>query len=205
MATFLDIGILKNFSIVFTWLLIYVVVFGVLEWKNPFGKDKKGFNVMVALAISFLGILSTSARYFIEFVTPWFLVMAIVIFLILMIVRMFGLSDGSVENIIQDNMAHTWLIVLSIFIVLMALGASFGQQLLETGTGVAPPPTGPVAPVGSEVPSTIDQVSTIQRGPTTTPSFGENALQIFVHPKVLGMVFILLLATFTIYFLSRKA
>ncbi len=204
MATFLDIGILKNFSIVFTWLLIYVVVFGFLEWKSPFGKDKKGFNVMVALAIAFLGILSSSARYFIEFVTPWFLVMAIVIFFILFIVRMFGLSDSGVEDIIKDNMAHTWLIVLSIFIVLMALGASFGQQLLDTGTGAAPP-VSPTAPIGSEVPSTPDQLGTIQRGPTTTPSFSENALQIFVHPKVLGMVFILLLATFTIYFLSRKA
>ena len=121
---------------------------------------------------------------------------------------MFGLSDGSVEDIIKDNMAHTWLIVLSIFIVLMALGASFGQQLLETGTGAAPnaaPSIGPAPPVGSEVPSTVDQVSTIQRGPTTTSNFGENALQVFVHPKVLGMSFILLLATFTIYFLSKKA
>ncbi len=202
MATFLDIGILKNFSIVFTWLLIYVVVFGLLEWKSPFGKDKKGFNVMVAFAIAFLGVISTSARYFIEFVTPWFLVMAIVIFFILFIVRMFGLSDSSVENIIKDNMAHTWLIVLSIFIVLMALGASFGQQLLEKGTGAQP--NGPVQPIGSEIPSTPEQVSTIEHGPSTTSSFAENALQVFVHPKVLGMLFILLLGTFTIYFLSRK-
>ncbi|MEK6964230.1 MAG: hypothetical protein AABX70_07430 [Nanoarchaeota archaeon] len=202
MATFLDISILKNFSIVFTWLLIYVVVFGFLEWKSPFGKDKKGFNVMVAFVIAFLGVLSSSARHFIEFVTPWFLVMAIVIFFILFIVRMFGLSDGSVENIIKDNMAHTWLIVLSIFIVLMALGASFGQQLLETGTGADP--SSPTPPIGSEVPSTIDQVRTIQRGPSTSSNFGENALQIFVNPKVLGMLFILFLGTFTIYFLSKK-
>ena len=61
MATFLDIGILKNFSIVFTWLLIYVVVFGFLEWKSPFGKDKKPFHVMVAFAIAFARIASAQS------------------------------------------------------------------------------------------------------------------------------------------------
>ena len=204
MATFLDIGILKNFSIVFTWLLIYVVVFGLLEWKSPFGKDKKGFNVMVAFAIAFLGVISTSARYFIEFITPWFLVMALVIFFILFIVRMFGLSDSSVENIIKDNMAHTWLIVLSIVIVLMALGASFGQQLLETGTGAQS--SGSAPSMSPQSPSTADQANTIQQGPNPpSNNFAGNTLQIFVHPKVLGMIFILLLGTFTIYFLSRKA
>ena len=153
---------------------------------------------MVAFAIAFLGILSPSARFFIEFVTPWFLVMILVIFFILFIVRMFGLSDSSVENIIKENTAHTWLIVLSIVIVLMALGASFGQQLLEKGTGANPGP----AP-SPEMPATEGGLP--GSGPSTSSSYGANVLQIFVHPKVLGMLFILILGTFTIYFLSKKA
>lgn len=202
MATFLDIGILRNFSVIFTWLLMYVAIYGFLEVINPFGKDKKNFHALVALAISFLGILSKSARYFVEFITPWFLVLILVLFFIIFIVRMFGLGEGDMVKVIKDSITYTWLLVIIVLIVFIAIGSTFGQRTLEATTGT--PPSQPAPPIGPEAGQTLQAVQP-GTGSTATPNnYAQNVVASFFHPKVLGMLFILLLGTFTIYFLSRQ-
>ena len=83
MATFLDIGILENFSIVFVFLLIFTIVYAILEYSSPFGKGKKGLHGIISLAVAFLIIISKPAVLLVTYLTPWFIVLFMFIFFML--------------------------------------------------------------------------------------------------------------------------
>jgi len=195
MATFMDIGILADFSIVFVFLLIFAVVFAFLERMNVFGKEKKGMHGLIALAISFLIIISKQAVNMIHFLTPWFVVLFLFLFLILFSLKMFGMSDDDGLSLLKDQRFYPYLIVIFILILVGALANTFGQDLLETGTGEELDENGN--------PIIIDADS--EDGSTKTTSFGTNVLNTVVHPKVLGMIAIMLVGLFMLIFLTKVA
>ena len=53
MATFLDIGLAQHFSVVFTILLVFVIVFAVLEKSKILGGNK-GLHSLIALSLAML-------------------------------------------------------------------------------------------------------------------------------------------------------
>ena len=52
MATFLDIGLLKHITNVFIFLLVFAIMFGLLEYKKILGKDKKSLHGIIAFGIT---------------------------------------------------------------------------------------------------------------------------------------------------------
>ncbi|MFH1589517.1 MAG: hypothetical protein ABIB43_03040 [archaeon] len=195
MATFMDIGILSNFSIIFVFLLIFAVMFAVLEKSSPFGKDKKGLHGIIALAIAFLIIISDVAVSMINVLTPWFVVLFIFIFFVLFALRMFGASESDTIALIKSRQFFPYLIIIIVLIVIGALSSTFGQQLLEKGTGID----------GEDIEPGIVLPGDIEGGSTKTTSFGENVLNTLIHPKVLGLIAIMLIGLFTIVFLTKLA
>jgi len=71
MATFLDLTVLRYFSIIFTFILAFVIVYGFLEVFKMFGSDRKGLHAWVALAMAFLVVLTSSVVNVIKFALPW--------------------------------------------------------------------------------------------------------------------------------------
>jgi magnesium-transporting ATPase (P-type) len=191
MATLLDISILENFSIIFTFLLVFVILYAMLEYFQWFGKDKRGLHSLISLAIAFMVIVSDSVRIVVESITPWFLVMILFIFFIVFVVRMFGVGDEQVSKALGS--IYIWIIVFAVLILFVGLSNAFGQILLEKRTGeqnetVQPP---------------IEQPPVVEGG-VGSPSFGQNVLLTFTNPKVLGMLLILFISMFAIMFLSRS-
>lgn len=197
MATFLDIGLLENFSIVFVFLLIFAIIYAILEYSNPFGKEKKGLHAIISFAIAFIMILSKSALVLINFLTPWFVVMFLFVFFLLFAVRMFGTSEADTIAIIKDGRAYPYLIIFAVVILIAGLSHTFGQNLLEEGTGEG---SNLVQGEQTEPPVLPGDIAP---GSTKTTSFGDNVLNTLVHPKVLGMIAIMLVGTFTMIFLTR--
>ncbi len=197
MATFLDTGLLEVFSAVFMFLLVYSIVWGILSKTKPFG-DNTGVYSLIALALSFFVLLSAPARQYIAFVAPWFLVLTILFFLIIVSVSTF--ADVNWMKVLENDTARTWIIILVAVVALLGLAFSFGQGALESG-GTVPvqnPETQevrPVGPSGGQGPS----------GATASGDFEANLVNTIFHPKVLGLMLIFLLSTFVIYFLSRPS
>ncbi|MAG39251.1 hypothetical protein CMO90_04155 [Candidatus Woesearchaeota archaeon] len=192
MATFLDISVLGNFSIIFVFLLIFTVIFAFLEFSNPFGKGRKGLHSLIALSIAFLIVISEAAVMMINFMTPWFLVLFLFIFFMLFSVRIFGVSEADTISLIKNPQVYPYLIVFGVIILIASFATTFGQILLEQGTGT------------EQVDKpTIILPGDVIGGSTQTTSFGENVLNTIVHPKVLGMIAILLVGMFTITFLTK--
>lgn len=199
MATFIDVGFFGNFSIVFTFLFIWVLSFGLMEWRQPFGKDKKNLSALIAVSIAVIVVVSKAAVTFINYLIPWFLVLAIVVFFILFTVGMFIGSKDVSHVILQDRKITTWLIVITVVIVIFGLGKAFGSQTLEQGGWGGNSPTTPTDEFVNETGVGNPGVTGSQ---VATNDFSTNLTHTLFNPKVLGLILIMLVAVFAMFFIT---
>ena len=196
MATFLDVSILGHFTSIFTFLLVFVIVFGLLSMFKMFGEGHTGLYSIIALCIGFLVIFSSGVVTVLQTFLPWFTMLIIIVFLLIFASRMFGLSEGDVKAGFYSNPSFmTWILIFSAFILLFSLGAGFGQQTLEQGQGVN---------LSSSQAAVTTTNTTAQPGSTATLSFSQNLYNTLYNPKVLGMILILLIVILAMLFLTTK-
>ncbi len=178
MASFLDITAIGYFSSIFTFLFVWVLVFAVLEKIKVFGTNK-GIHAIVALSLAVLVLLSKTVTYVIANMAPWFVLFFVFILLVMMASMFLGASEKGVLSALgeKETGAITWILVLGVVVVLGSLGMSFFSKPL-TGTAEANATAANASGVGG---------------------IGASAFwATFLHPKVLGLIFILMIATFTI-------
>ena len=188
MATFVDISILQNFSSVFTFILVFVIIYSMLEVTKALGPDKKSMNAIIAMIVGFLVSMSSGVVAVIQSFTPWFTMLLILIFFILFAVRMFGVSSETITaEITKKSAIVTWILILTAVILLFSLGSGFGQKTLEQGQ------TGG---------STISVQTNATTVPTDTGSFSQNLYNTLYHPKVLGLILIMLVVVIAMLFLT---
>lgn len=220
MASILDAGLLGIFGGFFTFMLVYAFVWGVLSWKKPFGDKNTGVYALIALSVAMFVAIVPPVRSFIEFIAPWYIALALFLFFILFITALFGLSsEKDFPGIIKEPKVYTWIIIIAVIIALFGLAFSLGQGALNgqvpdstpttsSGTNVIGPGT-PYQPPGTVGVGTIggNQQSGVQAGQpgsTATSDFNTNLMNTLIHPKVLGLLITLVLASLTIYFLSAN-
>jgi hypothetical protein len=199
MATFLDVGLFSHFGIIFVVLIVFLILFGLLEYIKAFGEEKKGLHAMIALIVALLFLVSKVASAMVSNMVPWFMVIIIFVFFTMILIRMFGPTEGDMKKLIGDPNVYPWIIVFVVLILLLSLGNAFGQGLLEKGTGTTPTATN----------STIGGYSNLEPATpgttsTTTPSFSTNLVNTLRHPKVLGLIFVLLVGGFCLLFLTKS-
>ena len=196
MASILDTGLVNLFTGIFVFLLVYSVVWGFLTWRKIFG-DNKGVYAMVAFVLAFMAAIAPPVRFFITFIAPWYLAFIMVLFFILFIITLFGLSsDKDFPGIIKDTRVYTTILVVSVVIFLAGLAFTLGQQSLELTQGGAP--EGSIMAPGSVGPSPG------MPGSTATSSYSTNLANTLFHPKVLGLAVTFLRASLAVYFLSTN-
>jgi len=199
MATILDVSLTGYFSVMFTFLFVFVIVYAILEYMKPFGKDaNKGWHAMLALSVAVLTVTYKPAVGIINFLAPWFLILAILIFFILFALGVFGLKESDFANAARkDSTIYTFIIVFAIVFLVIALGSVFGQSFLSKEDA----PTNELPPVdSSDPPATSADGTPIASG----DDYQENVYNAIFHPKVLGFVFLMLVAVFTIVFLTKS-
>lgn len=227
MATLFDMSIVGQAKVVFTFLLVYVVAWGFLTWRKPLGDKNQTVYAMISLAMAFFVVISKSARALIEFITPWFLFLVILIFFIIFFVMMFGVGEKSIEVLIKDSTVYTLLLIVVAVIVIFGLVNSYGQKSLEATQGTTSMPSTYVTPDGGEtiVPATVEEGGVFvqsstpvavpgasgygaqpqpgEPGATNTGDYTLNLINTLLHPKIVSIGVIFLLATFIVYFLTR--
>jgi hypothetical protein len=179
MATFLDTALLDKFSIVFTWLLVFIVVFGVAEVTNVL--KNRALNALLALSIAVIVGFSPSLAAVISGFAPWFVVIAIFILFLLLLTNFMGIPTANLVEMFGGKAAGWWILVPFIVALVVALSSAFGQGLLEERTG----------PAGE---------GEVIEGDTTPHR--ESVVLTLTNPKVLGMLLVLLIGMFTIIFLA---
>lgn len=208
MVAFLDLGLVGTVSGIFMVIMVFVIMYGFLSWTKPFGGDSQGLYALIAFGFAAISMMSRGFITLIAFITPWFFTLIFIGFFILFILMMFGLKQGDLVAG-KSRELRTWVIILTIVILLFGLGAAFGQTTLEAGTGTTPGAPTTTAPSTGEPGQIYYGDDYEQTTPTTTTpspasdSFGENVMATLFHPKVLGMIVILLIGAFAMFLLTK--
>ncbi len=200
MATLLDVGLLQNFSGIFTFLLVWVVTFGVLEYTNPMGDDKQGLHALISVVLSFFVLFSGQARALFEFIVPWATVLALAAFFLIFTMVAFG-NDVSDVHEWADGGLKTWVSILFVVILLFGLGGVFSGSNQDQQNQQYVPPQDNTTQSGLSGQQEGYQGQTTQQ--ESEEGFSDIIASVFTNPQFLGALFLLLLASFTVGNLSK--
>ncbi|MEE9525130.1 MAG: hypothetical protein V3V78_00805 [Candidatus Woesearchaeota archaeon] len=188
METFLDIGILNYFSVIFPALLVFVIVYALLEKTKILGENKS-LHAIAAIVSAFLVMLSRDIVAIINFGAPWFILVFVFLILLLLIYRMMGATDADLTNMIRTDTMVQWAVfIIGLIIIFASISHIYGQRLLEQAPGEAEGVT-------------VGDVQEREEG----VSHKSELRDALFNTKVLGMVLILLIAAFAIGMLSRES
>jgi len=167
MATFLDIGGLEQFSVIFVFIFVWLAVYAILTYTKILGENK-GIHIVIGLIIALLVLFSPIATGTIEYIAPWFAVVFIFVIFTTIALKLFGATG-------MESLGSLRLITFVVIILILVVGAlSYVRQQIT---------------VPGENETSVDY------GKTTT---------ILFHPKILGVMFILVIAVFTIILMAGK-
>jgi len=184
MATPLDVGLLQHFSIIFPFLLVFVVVYGIMMFSKSFGENRNLVGIL-ALAVAFITILSPTIREIINIMVPWFILVFIFIFLGVVMFKILGATDSDMLGALKSFEGRTilnWFVIISIVIVIGSIASVLG--------GKGELPFGPVKE-GAVVETSGESEGVGSVGPSAF-------WQTLFHPKILGIALILLIGMMTI-------
>jgi len=179
MATFLDIGLLEHFKIIFPILFTFLVVYALLVYTKFLG-DNKAIHALIAFALSIMVAFSDIAVATINSMAPWLVLVFIFIIFGLLAYKSIGFSDAQIMGALTAR-RQRWIIFIIGWVVVAIFLGSLTSEISERG-GIG-----------------VYGVSN-----TTEASSGDDETQekafyeTLVHPKVLGIMFILLLMLFAI-------
>lgn len=183
MATMIDISMFQSFGSLFAFLLVFVLVFAILEVKKFFGNS--GLHALISLFIATMVATSSNVMPLIAWMTPWFVIVLFFFVFVMLLTTFIGVSEeGFIAGLGGETGVTIAMLVVIGIIFAAALGQIYGQQALELTTG--------------------QQNITAATGvPSAASTFRENVAAVFFHPKVLGMLLILLIAAFTIRLMAN--
>lgn len=178
MATFLDaIGTLEEFSVIFLFILILVVVYGLLQYTKIFGENKAVYAI-IALAIAVIFLFSQTASEIIKTMIPWFVVLFSALLFLLVGIKMFASKGADIDfwsMISEHSQISWWILAISLIIILGSIMNAYSKE----GSVFSP-----------------EEAET--RGEGSTGFW--NAI---LHPKVLGLAVILFIASYTIRYMTK--
>jgi hypothetical protein len=191
MATFLDLSILSGLSSVFAFLLVFALMYGLLTYTKIFNLSN-GLASIISLSIAFMILFSRPAMLAIQLVTPWYVIMFFIIIMIVMMSLIFvgPMGDKSLGTMMgPENLkiVINWILIIALIILMTGLSSIFLS--------------------GEDSPYAINtDGSTVQTN--TSSNVGgigsAAAIDIIFHPKVLGVIAFMVIATFTVFLMGSK-
>lgn len=172
MATFLDVGLLNYLLPVFSFIFVFAVSYALLDKFKLIGTNT-AVKSAAAFSMGLLFLFSGAAMEFVNFITPWFVVLIIIAFFLLALFMFMGVKEESWPGVIADVRVHWTVIIIIIILLFIAISHVFGNVF-----------------------SPYDET-----GDKTPESEGLKAV---VHPRVLGAIFVLIVASFAVKFISSQ-
>src|SRR4030042_5100741 len=99
MATVFDIGLLKEFSIIFGWLFVFVMSYALLEVTKVLGENK-GIHAILAVCFATLFAFSERATNIVIGSAPWFVVFMVLVMFLLVGIR-FAFGDKGDDMLLE--------------------------------------------------------------------------------------------------------
>ncbi len=174
MADFLDMLFLERFSMIFAFLLIFVIVYAILNTIGFF-KDNKSLNAFIAFLIAFFTMLSPKLLAIVKIITPWLFFMLFIAFFIIVSFKFLGTPEESFTKLLSKwSAVHSTLLGFLAFIVLIAFSQVYGDYFLQQSSA-----------------TNLENASVTQ-----------TAISVVFQPKMLGLGVIFLIAAFAMMWLT---
>ena len=180
MATFLDVGILEYFVPFFVFMFVLVVLWALLEKVNFFTNNKFA-NLAIAFALASLFIVIPELTTIVALATPWFIILLIFLLLLILIFIFMGVDPKFIASVFGGDKPNLLVVWTVIILCLGIFGYAFTQVYGE-------------------------QIHNITAGESTDGSgdLAQSVGQILFTPKVLGMMFLLIMAALVVRFVSAN-
>ena len=177
MVTPLDISVLQQFSGIFPFLLVLVLVYAILSYTDMF-KEKKGLAGLIAVIAAFITLFSNIAMKTINMMAPWFILFIIFGVLFILAYMAFGIDKDTIfKTLTGSEYGGTFAMWVVSIMLIIGLGSLFTVINEEVGFREL---------AGENV--------TAAEKPSEQFGFWQTVF----HPKILGMVLVLMIAFFTI-------
>ena len=123
MATFLDVTILENFSVIFVFLFVFLVIYAILLYTNALGQNQF-INIMIGLVVAFFVILSPLATLVIKQIAPVFAVLLVFVAIFSIASSMFGMS-------LETLPALKWIVVVVVVVAFIVGTLSIVRENID--------------------------------------------------------------------------
>jgi hypothetical protein len=185
MATFLDIGLFQHFKIIFPLLFVLVLIYALLEYTHFLGNNKAihaFIALMFALMVSFSGIAIDS----INNMAPWFVILFLFVIFSMLTFMSFGYKTEDIMSTLVRKDFRWVLNIVGAVVLMIVLGSVLSEVSKRGGVGT----------YGSS-----NETAEVTSG---TSQQSDAFYKTLFHPKVLGMVFVLLVMTFAVSKITAK-
>ena len=183
MVSPLDISALKQFSGIFPFLFVLVLVYAILSQTSWF-KEKQGMAALIALIAAFMTLFSTIAIKTINLMAPWFVLFVTFIILFMLVFMVFGYDIKTITEFITSGEYGIGIWAMAIMIV---IGVGSLVAVVNEEVGFKGLTEGNVSMSG-------EQPASEQYG----------FWQTLFHPKILGMALVLMVAFFTVRQITKN-
>ncbi len=182
-------------------LLVLVVVYAMMLSSGKLGKNQF-INSIVAFALAAMVLVSENVSRLIGFISPWFVVLFVFVLFMLIAFKSTGVTDSMILDVIKSRNYIAWTIAfIAIGILLYGVSQMFGQDLL---TGESPASQVSGQSQNNEIVDFMDDGTPIYTTTlTSTDDFDTNLNNTLFHPSILGLALIGLIATFTVFFMTK--
>ena len=175
MATLIDLGLLQNLTTIFGFIFVWLIVYAILQFTGFLGRNQ-GINILIGLCVGVFALFSGNVMEVIKQMVPWFVLVFIFLIFLLLIFKIFGTEDAKIREAVKDKSVMYWIITFSILILVIALANVYGGGLMD-----------------------LTETTT-----GSTEGFEQSFWTSFFHPKLLGLIFVLLICVFTIKLMAGE-
>ncbi|MBS3133409.1 hypothetical protein J4470_04810 [Candidatus Woesearchaeota archaeon] len=174
MATVFDFGLLREFSDIFAWILIFAIVYGILQVTNLL--KSRGLHALAAMAITVLLGVTGGATGVVTGLVPWFVITGFFVIFLMVLAQFVGVN---IQQTVFGGSGGVWWIFVPLMI----------------GLVIALVAAGPFARGEAQIdPETGEKI--------ITP--GKTVINIITEPKVLGLIIILSIASITVALMAGR-
>lgn len=195
---------------IFVFLLVFAGIYAMLNKFGLFGKETKGINAIIAFVLALIVVLSESVVNYITFVIPWFFILALILLFFIFIGKMFGKKDTDVAWAFSwgtRSPVITWVVIFVTLVIVIGFANIGGQELLEGNPEFTPGEANVNENNEDYVQSQTETSNPALAEGRINPAssdYSSNFLATMVHPKVLGMLILSVVALVTILLLTKS-
>lgn len=114
------------------FLLVFVLIFAILQKSKIFGEGKSQIDALISLAIALILIGVPAPREIIISIIPWLAVALVVLFIVLVIYGFSGEVNKEKGLVLPSWFNKSLLVVAILFVVILVLVVTDGWEILKS-------------------------------------------------------------------------